>query len=85
MDTSAPNNLPLGNMTLDPSLGIQQNYNNDFGNFDPFAIDNFAVDSSWVDWEQIMNDYNGSGDFQMGGVQAPWPYEGRNGSTGSYS
>jgi hypothetical protein len=85
MDTSAPNNLPLGNMTLDPSLAIQQNYNNDFGNFDPFAIDNFAVDSSWVDWEQIMNDYNGSGDFQMGGVQVPWPYEGRNGSTGSYS
>lgn len=83
MDTSvsaAPNNLPLGNMTLDPPLGMQQqqqqNYTTDLGNLDPFA-----VDSSWVDWEQIMNDYNGSGDFQMSGVQA-WPYEDRNGSTG---
>jgi len=83
MDTTAPNNLPLGDMTLDPSLGgmqQQQAYTKDFGNLDPFA-----VDSSWVDWEQIMNDYNGSADFQMGGVQA-WPtYDDPNGSIGNFS
>jgi hypothetical protein len=86
MDTKAPNNLPLGNMSLDPSfsLGMQQNFSNDFSNMDPFAIDSFAVDSSWVDWEQIMNDYNGSADFQMSGVQ-DWSYEGPNGSTSSFS
>jgi hypothetical protein len=87
LDPTAPNNLPLGNMTLDPSLGTSQYYNtNDLGTMDPFAIDpSFATDNSWVDWEQIMNGYNPSSDFQMGGVQ-PWPYEGnRNGSNGSYS
>jgi hypothetical protein len=86
MDPTAPNNLPLANMTLDPSLGTSQYYNtNDLGTLDPFTIDPFAVDASWVDWENIMNDYNGSSDFQMGGVQ-PWPYESQqNGPSGSYS
>lgn len=76
LDPSAPaNNLPMGSMSLD-SMGIpaqtfspsqqQQGFSN--GNID------LAVDPSWIDWEQIMNDYADTGDL-MAGVQT-WPYEG---------
>lgn len=48
-----------------------------FGNFDPFA-----VDPSWVDWEQIMSDYADPADSMMSGVQM-WPFDLQAGEGGS--
>ncbi|KAM0723497.1 hypothetical protein Q7P37_000484 [Cladosporium fusiforme] len=73
---SAPNTLSMDQMTLNPSMGTTQ-MSPGFGNFDPFA-----VDPSWVDWEQIMSDYADTGDM-MTDVQA-WQYETHAGKDGSF-
>lgn len=64
MDTSAPMNLPMGSMSLSPSMTTTQDFSNGLGNFDQFT-----ADPSWVDWSQIMNDYANTGDI-MTDVQA---------------
>jgi hypothetical protein len=66
MDTSAPVNLPMGSMSLSPTMGAAQDFSNGLGD-----LDQFASDPSWVDWSQIMNDYADNGDL-MSGIQS-WP------------
>lgn len=66
LDVSAPNNLPMGSMSLDPLMTTTQDFSNGVGN-----LDTFATDPSWIDWSQIMNDYADNGDL-MSGVQT-WP------------
>jgi hypothetical protein len=66
MDMSAPSNLPVGSMSLSPSMGVAHDFSNGLGD-----LDHFAADPSWVDWSQIMNDYADNGDL-MSGIQS-WP------------
>jgi hypothetical protein len=66
LGVSAPGDLPVGSMSLDPSMGTTQDFTNGLG-----SLDSFAADPSWIDWSQIMNDYANNGDL-MTGVQA-WP------------
>lgn len=66
VDASAPSSIPMGSMSLDPSMGNTQDFSNGVTGLDPFA-----VDASWVDWSQIMNDYADNGDL-MSGIQT-WP------------
>lgn len=66
MDASAPSSLAMGSMSLDPSVGTTQDFSNVVQ-----GLDSFAVDPSWVDWSQIMNDYADNGDL-MSGIQT-WP------------
>lgn len=65
-DMPAPSNLPMGSMSLSPSMGIVPDFSNGLGD-----LDQFAADPSWVDWSQIMNDYADNGDM-MSGIQS-WP------------
>lgn len=73
----APHTLPMDSMSLNPSPDMPQAFSTPLGSTDPFA-----VDPSWVDWEQIMSDYADTGDL-MAGVQA-WPYEGQNMQNNSF-
>jgi hypothetical protein len=66
MDMSVPGNLPMGSMSLSPSMGVVPDFSNGLGD-----LDQFANDPSWVDWSQIMNDYADNGD-SMTGIQS-WP------------
>lgn len=67
MDITAPSNLPVGSMSLSPSMaGPTNDFSNGLGD-----LDAFASDPSWVDWSQIMNDYADNGDM-MSGIQS-WP------------
>jgi hypothetical protein len=66
MNTSAPGNLPMGSMSLSPSIGAAHDFSNGLGD-----LDQLAADPSWVDWSQIMNDYADNGDL-MSGIQS-WP------------
>lgn len=76
---SAPNTLSMEQMSLNnPPLGATSNMSPGFGNFDPFA-----VDPTWVDWEQIMSDYADTGDLMMTGVQT-WPNEASAGKDGGF-
>jgi hypothetical protein len=63
---SATDSLPMGSMSLDPSMGITQDFTSRVE-----SLDSFAADPSWIDWSQIMNDYADNGDL-MTGVQG-WP------------
>jgi hypothetical protein len=64
IDMSAPGNLPMGSMSLSPSMGAAHDFSNGLGD-----LDQFAADPSWVDWSQIMNDYADNGDL-MSGIQS---------------
>jgi len=66
MDMATPSNLPMGSMSLSPSMGTVPDFSNGLGH-----LDQFAADPSWVDWSQIMNDYADNGDL-MSGIQS-WP------------
>lgn len=76
MDASAPMNLPMGSMSLSPSMTTTQDFSNGMGNFDQFT-----ADPSWVDWSQIMNDYANTGDI-MTDAQV-WPMLNQNDMGGS--
>lgn len=77
MDASAPGSLPMGSMSLDPSTGTTQDFSNGLG-----SLDSFAVDPSWMDWSQIMNDYADNGDL-MNGLQT-WPLFNQQNLDGSF-
>lgn len=73
--------LPMEDMSLgNGTLNTTQDFSAGLGN-----LDNLATDPTWVDWEQIMNDYADTGDMMAGVQGQTFPFGAQNAQNGNFT